>query len=182
VFQLLAKHALAGAFDADEVSIPTRPFHQAWKAVEESAVHFASDSYKNPTRELLALRIIEIAQLGERGPNRLRDDALLFLGLIPEADTVVFVISPEAVRSGRRQWEVDKTLALSKRLLPVVFKPVPDPAERGTERGPRRSRHCGLQPGRHAPHGEAGGRSWGTSVVSIEYTRAPEIRACAMGR
>jgi hypothetical protein len=31
------------------------------------------------TRELLALRIIEMAQLGERDPNRLREDALLYL-------------------------------------------------------------------------------------------------------
>jgi WD40 repeat protein len=38
----------------------------------------------------------------------------------------VFVISPEAVRSERCKWEVDKTLALSKRLLPVIFKPVPN--------------------------------------------------------
>jgi hypothetical protein len=47
-------------------------------------------------------------------------------GLIQQADTVVFVISPEAVRSERCKWEVDKTVSLSKRLLPVVFKPVPD--------------------------------------------------------
>jgi hypothetical protein len=31
------------------------------------------------TRELLALRIIEIAQLGERDPARLRDDALPYV-------------------------------------------------------------------------------------------------------
>jgi formylglycine-generating enzyme required for sulfatase activity len=43
--------------------------------------------------------------------------------LIEEADTVVYVISPEAVRSERCIWEVDKTLALSKRLIPVIFKP-----------------------------------------------------------
>jgi TIR domain len=47
-------------------------------------------------------------------------------GLILQADTVVFVISPKAVQSERCQWEVDKTVALSKRLLPVVIKPVPD--------------------------------------------------------
>jgi hypothetical protein len=35
-------------------------------------------SHANATRELFALRIIEIAQLGERDPNRLRDDALLY--------------------------------------------------------------------------------------------------------
>jgi hypothetical protein len=46
--------------------------------------------------------------------------------LIQEADTVVFVVSPEAVRSERCEWEVAKTVALSKRLLPVIFKPVPD--------------------------------------------------------
>jgi formylglycine-generating enzyme required for sulfatase activity len=45
-------------------------------------------------------------------------------GLIQQSDTVVFVVSPEAVKSQRCVWEVDKTLALSKRLLPVIFKPV----------------------------------------------------------
>jgi hypothetical protein len=46
--------------------------------------------------------------------------------LIQEADTVVFVITPEAVKSERCGWEVAKTLSLSKRLLPVICKPVPD--------------------------------------------------------
>jgi TIR domain/WD domain, G-beta repeat len=47
-------------------------------------------------------------------------------GLIEQSDTVVFVVSPEAIKSDRCVWEVDKTLALSKRLLPVIFKPVPE--------------------------------------------------------
>jgi len=47
-------------------------------------------------------------------------------GLISEADTVVYVISPEAVKSERCAWEVDKTLGLSKRLIPVTYKPVPE--------------------------------------------------------
>jgi hypothetical protein len=47
-------------------------------------------------------------------------------GLIQSADTVVFVISPEAVKSKRCAWEIDKTLSLSKRLLPVIHKPVVD--------------------------------------------------------
>jgi hypothetical protein len=45
-------------------------------------------------------------------------------GLIQEADTIVFVVSPEAVKSERCDWEVDKSVELSKRLLPVIFKPV----------------------------------------------------------
>jgi hypothetical protein len=47
-------------------------------------------------------------------------------GLIAESDTVVFVVSPEAVKSERCTWEVDRTTELSKRLLPVIFKPVPE--------------------------------------------------------
>ena len=41
-------------------------------------------------------------------------------GLIEQSDTVVFIVSPEAIKSDRCAWEVDKTLALSKRLLPVI--------------------------------------------------------------
>jgi formylglycine-generating enzyme required for sulfatase activity len=47
-------------------------------------------------------------------------------GLIAQSDTVVFVISPEAVKSEQCTWEVDRAKELSKRLLPVVFKSVPD--------------------------------------------------------
>src|SRR5262249_34117203 len=47
-------------------------------------------------------------------------------GLIKLSDTVVFVVSPEAVKSEICGWEVDKTLALSKRLLPGIYKSVPD--------------------------------------------------------
>jgi hypothetical protein len=79
MLRVLVKHALAGAFDDDEVNILTRAFDEAWKAVGESGARFTSDTYKQATREVLALRIIEMAQLGERDPNRLRDDALSYL-------------------------------------------------------------------------------------------------------
>ena len=47
-------------------------------------------------------------------------------GLIAQSDTVVFVVSPEAVKSKRCEWEVDRSIDLSKRLLPVISKQVPD--------------------------------------------------------
>jgi hypothetical protein len=78
-YQTLAKHAPAGAFDADEVKTLTAAFDQAWKTVEDSGVCFASDAHRNATGELLAMRIIDMAQLGERDPDRLRQDALLYL-------------------------------------------------------------------------------------------------------
>jgi TIR domain len=37
-------------------------------------------------------------------------------GLIAQSDTVVFVVTPEAVKSERCTWEVERTLELSKRL------------------------------------------------------------------
>jgi WD40 repeat protein len=47
-------------------------------------------------------------------------------GLIGESDTVVFVVTPEAAKSERCLWEVERTRDLSKRILPVVYLPVPE--------------------------------------------------------
>src|SRR5262252_8002857 len=44
--------------------------------------------------------------------------------LIEAADTVVFVISPDAVASERCAWEVERTVTLKKRLLPIVWRAV----------------------------------------------------------
>jgi formylglycine-generating enzyme required for sulfatase activity len=52
--------------------------------------------------------------------------------LIRQADTVVYVISPESVKSPRCEWEVEKAITEAKRVLPVIFKSVADadvPAE-----------------------------------------------------
>ena len=75
-------------------------------------------------------------------------------GLIEQSDTVVFVVSPEAVKSPHCVWEVDRTLELSKRLLPIIFKPSRQssclqnpvyenaPSIRRCRRRDRLSRHC----------------------------------------
>ena len=47
-------------------------------------------------------------------------------GLIQSADTVVFILSPAAVKSPRCAWEVDRAAELGKRLIPVVGKAVPE--------------------------------------------------------
>ena len=44
--------------------------------------------------------------------------------LIEAADTVVFVISPDSVASERCSWEVERTVDLKKRLLPIVWRGV----------------------------------------------------------
>jgi hypothetical protein len=47
-------------------------------------------------------------------------------GLIQGADTVVFILSPAAVKSERCAWEVDRAAELGKRVIPIVGKPTPE--------------------------------------------------------
>ena len=44
-------------------------------------------------------------------------------GLIAEAETVVFVISPNSASSEICTWEVDRATELSKRIVPVLWRP-----------------------------------------------------------
>jgi TPR repeat protein len=45
-------------------------------------------------------------------------------GLISEADTVVFVLTPNSARSPICDWEVDEATRLNKRILPIVCRPL----------------------------------------------------------
>lgn len=47
-------------------------------------------------------------------------------GLIESADTVVYILSPDSLKSQSCSWEVAETQRLKKRLLPVVWRRVPD--------------------------------------------------------
>jgi hypothetical protein len=79
MLRLLEQHAPGSAFDPDEVRILTGAFDKAWKTIESSGASFATNGHAAATRELLALRIIDMARLGERDEGQLRDDALDYL-------------------------------------------------------------------------------------------------------
>jgi hypothetical protein len=69
-----------GVFDEGEVRMLIVAFESAWRAIQESGASFASNGHAEATRELLALRIIDVATLsGVRDSIHLRDDALLYL-------------------------------------------------------------------------------------------------------
>ena len=69
-----------GVFDEDAVHVLVAAFDTTWQAVQEGGVSFASNGQAEATRELLALRIIEVAQsTGLRDHICLCDDALLCL-------------------------------------------------------------------------------------------------------
>jgi hypothetical protein len=69
----------AGAFDPESILILTAALDDAWKSLQTAGVYFKSGYQAEATRELLALRIIEMAKLGERDPHRLLEGALLHL-------------------------------------------------------------------------------------------------------
>ena len=47
-------------------------------------------------------------------------------GLIQAADTVVFVISPDSIKSNVCAWELEESARLGKRLIPVVARRIAD--------------------------------------------------------
>ena len=75
----LRKHADRGAFGPEQIRAMTTALDEAWKTVQTSGISFPSKRHVEATREILALRIIDMAQLGETDFTRLRDDALLHL-------------------------------------------------------------------------------------------------------
>jgi hypothetical protein len=79
MLQLLEKYTRDAAFDPETVRILTAAFDEVWHTVASSGKGFASERHVKAVREILALRIIEMAQLGERNQRRLTGDALLYL-------------------------------------------------------------------------------------------------------
>jgi hypothetical protein len=67
------------AFDPEVIETLVSVYEAAWRKVEESGSKFASPGYQRAAQEIIAKRIIEMAQRGERNPSELADDAVAFL-------------------------------------------------------------------------------------------------------
>jgi tetratricopeptide (TPR) repeat protein len=76
-----------------------------------------------------------VGALGERGFDNHLDKADIATGedwqkriaeLIAAADTVVFAVSPDSIASKICAWELEESVRLGKRLIPVVARPIPD--------------------------------------------------------
>jgi hypothetical protein len=72
-------HDHATVFDPDAILILTSALEKAWQSLQAGGADFASLAQADATRELLALRIVEMAKLGERDQRRLSEDALIHL-------------------------------------------------------------------------------------------------------
>jgi hypothetical protein len=75
---LLAKTA----FDPETADVLVAAFDTSWKLLKISGSILAAVPESDATREILARRIIETAQLGEKDPFKLVDDALANLASV----------------------------------------------------------------------------------------------------
>jgi hypothetical protein len=67
------------AFEPEMIETLAAVFESAWQKVEQSGSKLASPAYRGPAQEIIAKRIIEMAQRGERNPGELADDAVAYL-------------------------------------------------------------------------------------------------------
>ena len=67
------------AFEPEMIDFLVSTFETAWRKVEQSGSKLASPAYRRAAQEILAKRIIETAQRGERDPAQLVDDAVSYL-------------------------------------------------------------------------------------------------------
>jgi hypothetical protein len=72
-------HEHTAVFEPDAILILTSALDDAWQSLQTAGASFASRGQVDATRELLALRIIEMAKLGQRDRRHLSEDALLYL-------------------------------------------------------------------------------------------------------
>ena len=67
------------AFDPEAIQTLASALEDAWRTVQKSGSRFARPAYARAIREVLAKRIIEVAQRGEEDKRKLAADALKFL-------------------------------------------------------------------------------------------------------
>src|SRR5215467_12286270 len=82
--RLIEIYAHAGVFDPEQVRIVTAAFDQTWQAVQDAGTPFASNGVAEATGDVIALRIIAMARLGELDCDRLREGALRYLAEMKE--------------------------------------------------------------------------------------------------
>jgi hypothetical protein len=70
------------AFEPETIEILVSVFETAWRKVETSGSKLASPGYRRAAQEIIAKRIIEMAQRGERNPDGLAEDAVAHLNRV----------------------------------------------------------------------------------------------------
>jgi hypothetical protein len=73
-------YVLPGAvFDPEIIQMLASAFDDAWDRIEKSGSRFARPGYSRAMREVIARRIVEMAQQGVTDPQALAEDAVRFV-------------------------------------------------------------------------------------------------------
>jgi len=67
------------SFDPEFIDKLAAAYEDAWKRIETSGSTFARPRYRKVAQEIIARRIIDMAQRGEIETNKLADDAVDYL-------------------------------------------------------------------------------------------------------
>ncbi len=67
------------AFGPEAIDTLSRAVDEAWEKIKKSGSRFAKPGYAGVAREIVARRIFELAQAGERDYDKLSADAVRFL-------------------------------------------------------------------------------------------------------
>jgi hypothetical protein len=67
------------SFDPELIEKLVKAYEDAWQKIEKSGSTFASPRYRRVAKEIIAKRIIDMAQRGEVEPQHLADDAVNYL-------------------------------------------------------------------------------------------------------
>ena len=76
---VIASLLAQSAFDPEVIETLVRAYEDAWQQIEKSGSTFASPRFRRAAQEIVAKRIIETAQGGEREPAQLAKDAVSYL-------------------------------------------------------------------------------------------------------
>ena len=66
-------------FDPETIQVLAQAFDEAWDRIKKSGSRFARPGYSRATQEVIARRIIDMAQQGMKDPQMLADDSVRFL-------------------------------------------------------------------------------------------------------
>jgi len=67
------------SFDPEFIEKLVAAYEDAWQKIVKSGSMFASPRYRRVAQEIIAKRIIDMAQRGEIEPHQLADDAVAYL-------------------------------------------------------------------------------------------------------
>ena len=67
------------AFDPESIQVLASALDDAWDRIQKSGSRLARPAYSHAMREVIAKRIIEMAQRGANDPQTLADDAVRFI-------------------------------------------------------------------------------------------------------